>query len=638
MSEPLESPSRSRRDENGKPDESESRTEFTAKPVPPRAREAVRLVASEMGGPYMPSPEEEGAVGHTHFDGPGSEDNSVVVLMDRKDMSSLPSQAMVRIKSLDDDGQVERAYLGVVVAGPFAEPDGLSPNSPIVEMSTVRGQKVWARYHGRAHVQILGEEVTGQLIPPRFRPKPNSPVHVLSPDETAAALKLEGNVCLGTVVGQDEIEVRISTEKKEVLPRHTGILGTTGGGKSTTVSGYISSLQKAGVAAIVIDVEPEYTDIDRPTEDPKMLAALAGRGQKARGTDGLVVYYPVGRKTGREGNESVTKAFCLPFADLSPYTVMDILDLNEAQRERYYTAYEATKHVMKELGIFPKKESKEEKVKALELDEFDRGYPRMTLSHLIDVVNAVVDQLSKTDEAREPYHPHFKSEEAKQAIQARLKSMKPSSVTSWQAVLGRLWTVHRLGVFDNRVNGAEYLKYSDLIAPGRVSVIDLGDTDSTLVNNLLIASILRGVQRVQEKAVDAAKKNGSAPTPVNIIIEESHEFLSRERIGKMQSLFQQVARIAKRGRKRWLGLTFVTQLPQHLPDEVLGLLNNFVLHKISDSNVVDRLRRSISGPDTAQWGLLPGLAPGQALVSFSGMTRPLLTAIDPTPCYLRLVD
>ncbi len=106
----------------------------------------------------------------------------------------------------------------------------------------------------------------------------------------------------------------------------------------------------------------------------------------------------------------------------------------------------------------------------------------------------------------------------------------------------------------------------------------------------------------------------------------------------MQSLFQQVARIAKRGRKRWLGLTFVTQLPQHLPEEVLGLLNNFVLHKISDSNVVDRLRRSISGPDKAQWGLLPGLAPGQALVSFSGMTRPLLTAIDPTPCYLRLVD
>ena len=34
-----------------------------------------------------------------------------------------------------------------------------------------------------------------------------------------------------------------------------------------------------------------------------------------------------------------------------------------------------------------------------------------------------------------------------------------------------------------------------------------------------------------------------------------------ERIDKMPVLFQQVARIAKRGRKRWLGLCFVTQLP-----------------------------------------------------------------------------
>ena len=32
------------------------------------------------------------------------------------------------------------------------------------------------------------------------------------------------------------------------------------------------------------------------------------------------------------------------------------------------------------------------------------------------------------------------------------------------------------------------------------------------------------------------------------------------------------------------------------------------------------------------------LAPGQALVSLTSMTRPLLVAIDPTPCKLQLVD
>ena len=105
--------------------------------------------------------------------------------------------------------------------------------------------------------------------------------------------------------------------------------------------------------------------------------------------------------------------------------------------------------------------------------------------------------------------------------------------------------------------------------PGCVSVIDLSDTDSPAVNNLVIADLLRGIQRQQEENFLKARAAGKRPTPVVIIIEEAHEFLSAQRIHQMPVLFQQVARIAKRGRKRWLGLVFVTQLPQHLPDEVL---------------------------------------------------------------------
>lgn len=102
-----------------------------------------------------------------------------------------------------------------------------------------------------------------------------------------------------------------------------------------------------------------------------------------------------------------------------------------------------------------------------------------------------------------------------------------------------------------------------------------------------------------------------------MFIEEAHEFLSAERIDKMQVLFQQVARIARRGRKRWLGLVFITQLPQHLPDEVLGLINNWVLHKIGDATVVNRLKRSIGSINEALWRHVLSLAPGQAVVSFS---------------------
>jgi hypothetical protein len=125
---------------------------------------------------------------------------------------------------------------------------------------------------------------------------------------------------------------------------------------------------------------------------------------------------------------------------------------------------------------------------------------------------------------------------------------------------------------------------------------------------------------------------------VLVVVEEAHEFLSDERIDRMPVLFQQVARIAKRGRKRWLGLCFVTQLPAHLPKQVLGLCNGFVLHKLTDPQVVATLRRTVGGVDDGLWDRLPNLAPGQAVASFPHFTRPLLVSVDPAPGKLRMTD
>jgi DNA helicase HerA-like ATPase len=211
----------------------------------------------------------------------------------------------------------------------------------------------------------------------------------------------------------------------------------------------------------------------------------------------------------------------------------------------------------------------------------------------------------------------------------------PKNVISWRAVMGKVGRIKRLKIFDTP---GGTLSYGEMLTAGRVSIVDLSDTDSPQINNLVIAQLLRGLQQMQEQRYAEAAKKNQPPTPAMIFIEEAHEFLSAQRISQMPVLFQQVARIARRGRKRWLGLGFITQLPQHLPDEVLGLINNWVLHKVSDAHVVTRLRKSIGGIDDSLWNRLPALAPGQAIVSFTSMARPLQTAIDPTPCRLLLVD
>ena len=53
----------------------------------------------------------------------------------------------------------------------------------------------------------------------------------------------------------------------------------------------------------------------------------------------------------------------------------------------------------------------------------------------------------------------------------------------------------------------------------------------------LIAEILRGVQKQQEINYKQAADRKEQPTPTTIFIEEAHEFLSAQRIQKMQVLF-----------------------------------------------------------------------------------------------------
>lgn len=597
-------------------------------PVPDDVLESLDREIAEAGREWSEPAEYAGAVGRTMFDLPSSEDHTVTVLLPGEEISAIPSQSLVRVHSVRDG----RIYRGIVVKGPFAEPDGLRGDSPLVITTAVRGGIFMPRYHGRVQVELIGEELDGVLVPPRLRPLPNSPVFVLGSADTSATLRLDGDIALGVPVGYDDLLAAIPSDAKSVLPRHLGILGTTGGGKSTTVSGLVAGFQRAGVATVVFDTEGEYTQIYQATDDPAMLATLEKRGLRPRGVAQVRVCHLVGRESTCPDRRRTTP-FSLQFSQLSPYLVMEVLDLNEAQQQRYQKAYDIARRLLRELGIFPR--TAEELALLIELDELETGYPCLTVEHMYDIVRACGDMAAGDKDLAEFRSAEFRKHRER-VVQVLRQEDIPKHQWSWRIVQGRLSQLLRLRIFDNPEVAP--LDYDALTEPGRVTVIDLSDTDSPQLNNLVIAELLRGLQNAQNENYRRAEAEGAPQRRTMVVIEEAHEFLSSERIKQMPVLFQQVARIARRGRKRWLGMVFVTQLPQHLPDEVLGLINNFILHKIADANVIGRLKRSLGGVDASLWQRLPGLAPGQALVSIASFARPLLVNINPTPCRLRMVE
>lgn len=586
------------------------------------------------GGEWAEDENCKGAVGMTMFDLPNSQDNLITILIPKHDIRKIGSHSIVEIRSrTDKNGGDGRIYRGIVVEGPFHEPDGIRADSPMIVSTTIHGAIFMPDFHGKIQVELIGEMKDNILIPPRFRPLPNSPVFVLNKDETGEVLKVKADpgITLGLAIGHDDIEVQFPSNKKNVIPRHIGILGTTGGGKSTTVSGLMAQYQKQGIATIIIDTEGEYTHVDKPTEDKAMINLLTKRNIPIDGINNIRIFH-LFESESRAEQPTPIFPFTINFSALSPYAAADILGLNDAQFGRFFKAYEAVKRILKELKVYPQKGQEKE---AIQIDEFETGYPKVTLALLIDVSNLILNKISGGDIG------FFLSDLLKtkesaidRIIEAVTKTTDNES--SWKALLGKLWQLYRTKVFDNPKGNQ--IPFSELIQSGQISIIDLSGSDLTIINNIVIANVLREIQQEQEKAYEKAIKKEQNPTPVSIIIEEAHEFLSREKISKMPNLFEQVAKISRRGRKRWLGLVFVTQLPQHLPDEMLGLINSYILHKINDANVVNRLKRSIGGVDNSLWNKLPNLAPGQAIVSIASLSRPLLVVIDPTPCKLLMVD
>ncbi len=567
-----------------------------------------------------------GVVGHTMYDLPNSEDGTITVLLPREHIAATPSQALVRIVSGD-----QRTYLGLVVGGPFAEPDGLRADANLIVTTSVRSQPFQPQYHGRIKVELLGEEINLVIQAPRFRPLPGSPVSVLDDEETTRVLQVSGDIRLGRAVGHDNVPVGLPSQSKNILPRHLGIVGTTGGGKSTTVAGLLAEGQRAGLAIVLLDVEGEYTHVHEPTTDPTMVRLLAHDGREPAGIPGTHLYRLVGRDTTNEAHPN-SHEFSLRFSDLSPYTVAEILDLNEVQQERYLQAYDIAKSLVSEgriRGVIPT-------IDIAELDDFEQGCPGVTLSIMRDLISAFINVADKGEPViREP-----NITDQSPAILGKIRNRKPTSPVSWKAVQSRLARLQRLRVFDTVRGQAAPLDLDTLLEPGRVNIFDLSDIDGTDLRNIVIADLLRGVQTAQERRYTAYERSSKADGPPRtlVVIEEAHEFLARNRVSKMPVLFAQVERIAKRGRKRWLGLAFVTQLPQHLAPQVSALINNWVIHKVADPAAISDLRQSVSGVDDSLWQTVRGLAPGQAVVACGHMTRPVLTAIHPAAAQLRMVD
>ena len=122
----------------------------------------------------------------------------------------------------------------------------------------------------------------------------------------------------------------------------------------------------------------------------------------------------------------------------------EILGLTEPQQQRFMQAYDIAKEVLRDLGIFPEFKDENQERLAMEIDEFERGYPRLTLTMMMDVVGAcrrmvenAKEEKGEKGEKGGKREKAEKGERGEKAVKAEATPSEPASDDSPKANKGK---------------------------------------------------------------------------------------------------------------------------------------------------------------------------------------------------------
>jgi DNA helicase HerA-like ATPase len=473
------------------------------------------------------------------------------------------------VRILDEEGG-RSGFLARIISGPFYFRPGMAAGTASLTGSASDNYLL-------ADLEIQGELVEGRTRDTNSRPAPGSSVYALSHKEIANLHGFQGDMLLGSLPGQDALQVCLQSKNKSVLPRNLGVFGTVGSGKSNTSQVIIEEAARNGWAVIVLDVESEYTEMDQPSTETALLPRLATFDRQPEGIKDFHVYYPASCVIDREGAEP----FTLRLADFDTSVIAEILHVSLAERN---ALFECVEYLMQKARV------------------------KMTTSEPIGYQTL----LDATPEAKLPFTLLTLRERANE------RSSRGTEFLDYSGLAAKLSWLLNSEAFDqpkfNSLNPVHMMK------PGRVSIIDVSVAND-IVKNMVTADLLR-------KAFALKMLKDNTP-PTMVVIEEAHSFISRERAQTMQATLHMLRNITRRGRKRWLSMAFVSQQPGHLPPEIFELCNTRVIHALRSTHNLESLISTTGDVNAALWARVPLLGQGQAVVSSPQLNRSVVVSMRP---------
>ncbi|HWR83981.1 MAG TPA: ATP-binding protein [Candidatus Deferrimicrobium sp.] len=536
-----------------------------------------------------------GVLGFVNFDG-GVLDNTTSGAMVSAERRRL-FRRDVYVGLRDVEQNIE--FLGRIVQGPFHMPHEIGSDSAITRTTVLHPERTKFRpsYYVFGNIEVLGQLMNGErVVPTPTRPRPYSEIYIFPPDRLCRLLEIEGNVLIGHLMGYDEerIQVCANSENKNFLPRNVGIFGTIGSGKSNTVQVLVEEASQASWACVIIDVEGEYVRMNEANDRSDMNTILSGRFSiEPAGITDFSVYVP---SSGASDAANPIR-FKVPIAQLDISVISDILEFSEPQIRMFERVVEFARRINAQIP--------QPRLGALAGAQAQTQTQNYTLQNLIDSL-------------------------ADQNFVNPLTQIEKGTAHTLRNKL--IYTLGRSGMLDwNANNTVPYLPINDLLSGGRLSVLDVSETDDRS-RNIAIAYVLQSLfDKVLETPVGECMPNTVTRRPkVLLVIEEVHTFVSRQSVSKMRAVLDNLQTISRRGRKRWMSLALVSQQPGHVPDELFELANTRFIHQLKSATNLAPVKQTTGGVHEALWSTIPALGPGQCLLTGSTFKNPLFVNVRPS--------
>lgn len=531
--------------------------------------------------------EKENLIGFVHFDKPNIKSNRVEGLVLKEKSSRLLRNKFIKIiNSFKEEGGSPKQFIGRILEGPFFIPEEVSRESALAQVSILRGDEfpIPPNFYATIVIEIIGELFGSSIYSTSSRPSPQSKIVELGEDELNEILGLkQGNFLIGNLEGYPNVHIKFDSTKISVIPRNIGIFGTVGSGKTNTAQVLIEELAERETtprekwAVIVLDVEGEYTEMNKPEKiEEKHLRKLKDTfGMVPKGLDDFQVLKLCYHESTVDTAEEVT----INIDQIDAYMLCEILQTTEPQSAALFT-------IIDRLKKNPKKEEADP-------DAIIPKPKKVSGYTLQDIIEEIDNHLKKQRTKKKDDEPE---EDKGDEILVRAQSLSP--------LKRKLLELVRTKAFD--VKTASPIDPMKYLVPGRVTVFDLSYTGD-YEKNLLIAQLLERVFK--------AKRDDSSLPKTMIMIEEAHTFVSRENKDRMMQTIRKLKEIARRGRKRWLSLCFISQQPAHLPSEIFELANTRIVHNIRSKNNLEVLKQSSGDVTEEMWDSVPALNPGQAIIN-----------------------